>query len=699
MSGTHLYYNGVLLRDCHLNEWSQEIVKDDSGTDVFYSKVRLSVESTLYSLVNQRYIGSKPTGSTAHESTIAVPHLASEDVVERLEELRWRLQEHRKDFWLALHGVTYKKATEAPSVAGGESYRVVLAATGLSSDDLKKMIGKPNAEIDTVDIGKLEGFNDFGLGTPKLDISRKDVIDLNNGPKPISVSIENILGGQSMRIRLSIEVCRCYCRPLSPNTSGTDVAPLEGARKVYGVLSNKWSFSESIDDEWKTEHMIVGKLVVSDARYKAHGLRLAVVPKLAPYFRLTDSKFETDPTGLVLKYSFRMRETGEAPPPGVVKWSGTYNESSGPGPMKSAWLAIRVSSQINPVNALAGAVPQQSHKAHLIEAAFRIAQARIRWAKRFIADPGSVPETIILQNMVVAEVMHDSALELRMNVMYKHPNPDAFGLRLLNMGAPLSTVIPQHDARWWPIPIDSIRGRPWLVEEFADPNTYYDNYFQDPCSRWHASLNEPSPPLTQIPGGLIPDGAAESQYAEIGLNSALTSSDPLNQPPGVPAPADSIGWTDAKQGDFTYLQCDIDTDYRLNSGNIHLPLSKARYPTQDTSIVVNLFPGIAERTITMVATRQGDWPIVPKPKSLITHGSMKETFLTGRVIPQTPKLTPDGKTVVYAMQVVWKYALNRMPSSPTDAFWAAADPRTKLTPIQNQIPIGIYFKDGIIEQA
>lgn len=706
MSGTHLFYNGVLLRDCEITQWKQEIVKDDSGTDVLYSKVRLTVESTLVSLVNQRYIGSKPIGLQAHESTIAVPKVRNEDLVERLEEMQWRLQEHRKDFWLAFNGVTYKPGSSiqgTPSIDGSDSYRVVLAATGLSSEDRKKMVGVTVAEIENVDLGKLEGFNDFGLGVPKLTINRKDVIDLNNGPKPIEVSIGKTLGGQSLRISLTIEVCRLFCRPLDTSTSGSDVAPLDGARKVHGVITNKWSFSESINEEWKTEHVISGKIVVSDARYKAHALRLAVVPTLAPYFRFEENKFETDAAGLVLKYVFRMRETGESPPPGIVKWSGTYVESHGPGQTKTASLAIRVTSQVKPVNAIVGnpKPPQQTHKAHLVAAAFRIAQARVRWSSRFFAIPGSNPITILLQNMVVVETMNDPTIELRMNVLYKaEDSPDSYGLRLKNMGAPLSTVIPNHDSRWWPIPINTTDARTWDVVKYADPNTYYDNYFQEPCGKWHASLTEPSPPLTQIiDSSLIPDGASETYFEQILLNSALTSADPLDQPPGVPAPADAIGWTDAKQGDFTYLQCEIDTDYGLNSGNIHLPVSKVRYPTQDTSIVVNLFPGIATRKITMIATRQGDWPIVPAARPVITHGTMKETYIDGRVIAQTPKLTPDGKTVLYALQIAWEYALSRLPDKPTDTLWAAADPRTKLTPGNNQIAISKYFVDNIIEQA
>ncbi len=47
MAGTDLYYNGVLLQDCQIREFVQDIEYDESGSDPLYSRFRISVSSTL----------------------------------------------------------------------------------------------------------------------------------------------------------------------------------------------------------------------------------------------------------------------------------------------------------------------------------------------------------------------------------------------------------------------------------------------------------------------------------------------------------------------------------------------------------------------------------------------------------------------------------------------------------------------------
>lgn len=704
MAGTHLFYNGVLLRDCDLQGWRQEIVRDESNTDVLYSKVTLTAESTLINLFNPAAPPSEqlPIGGIAAPlTTIAIPKVVSENVVDRYHEIQWRLQETRKDFWLALNGVT-KLAMPAAGVnpdadyQNNGSYRVVMAATGLTTDDLKAIEADPDA-----DLGKVSGWNDFGLGTPNIDIERKKVIDLNNGPRPISAEVVKVLGGRSLRVRFTIEICRCFCKPRDENYEDTSLPPVLDATKVVGVISNRWSLTELTDENWKTEHQIDGRLVVSDVRYKPHAMRLVVTPKLFPYAKLTNRTYASDRTGLSLAYKFTIKETGPAAPDGITNWSGTYSERHATGGKKLGDVSVRVTGLTNPTLAAPNSAdPMQEHKSKLLAFAYRIAQSRIRWKALLQALPGSDPNLITLVDMLVIEAMHEPTLDLRISVMYADAAPaggmlsDEMGLRLKNMGRSMAEdvagVQPGYDPKWWPapepFPWDIASARQESIDE--EYGTYFDCYFQTPCSEWHSMPRGAIPPVDDDPQPIV----------------LLSQAPPIGTlPPGEPIPPAQQGWADG-QTTHAYIQADIDTKYSINSGKVQLPLSKARtgvssgLPPQ-TCTVIKLHAGLAQRVITMVATREGDWPKVPAPQATVQNGDIVETYLDGEILPNTPKLLKDGKSFVYSMQIRWVYAMSRLPNQSGDKLFAASNPMDRTTPARNQVALSNYFDYGNIEYA
>ena len=725
MSGTHLFYNGVLLRDCEMKQWRQEILRDESGTDVLYSKVTLTVESTLIGLLDRyrRVEGMLVPngGGQVPLSTIAIPSLENETIVDRWREIQWRLQETRKDFWLAVNGVTNAVNQILVPEDDNENqspYRIVLAATGLEAADLAKLKAEP-----TNNLGFLDGFSNFGDGLPSTQVERVKVIDLNNGPKPLQAVVEKVMGGQSLRVSFTIEVCRCFCAPEDTTTSGVLaglIPPAIDAAKVAGVISNRWSLVESTDADWKTEHTIEGKLIVSDVRYKPMAMKLIVQPKLFPYAKLESRSFTTDKTGLALVYRFSIKETGPAAPPGLVSWDGTYTERSANGGKKMADLSVRVTGKVNPD---LGEAPDihRTNKSYLIAMAYRIAQSRIRWSKKQAKMDGSDPEKITLTDMVVVEHMAKPIIELRMSVLYSDVSEvegvvsDQFGLRLKNMGASLEEVIDQYDPRWWSSPptvtfdVDSEK------EYTEDYGSYYDCYFQTPCSEWHTVPRGATPPddisrsaITPDPDTVAEEAPPESVLtgATITVDPALRAElfDPDDPPPGVPVANSQHGWAQS-QGEFAYIQADIDTRYSLVSGNIQLPLSKQRSvslgsPGGASCTVVKLHAGLGQRVITMVATRLGKCPQVPEPVASLTTGSIVETYLDGVAVHDVPKLTKDGKSFIYSTQIKWVYALSRLPSTASsDSFRMASSPMDRTTPAQNAVRLADYFSSGVVESV
>ena len=52
MIGTCCFYNGVLMQDCELIGWAQDIEAEQSGTDVKYSRFKVTFASLLVSLID-----------------------------------------------------------------------------------------------------------------------------------------------------------------------------------------------------------------------------------------------------------------------------------------------------------------------------------------------------------------------------------------------------------------------------------------------------------------------------------------------------------------------------------------------------------------------------------------------------------------------------------------------------------------------
>lgn len=312
-----LQTRGFYAIDRIRREWYRSSLLSDSNHRIFL------VALTKYGIQD-----NPSTVLTEHPSTIgidteyqtgpAAPDVDYTTVIGRLKLIKERLQQPRKDFWLAIHAATRNTVVKPFPVDDWktmDSFRIILAATGEQYDQTSATSTAKNPNP------KIEAF--AGEDT---DIDRDTVIDANQGPKPLNASVQ-IIGGQFMRVQLTIEVCRCLCEEVPGGEGPTP--PVRDARKVEGVISNKWSVSESLDQNWATTHTIEGTLVVKDQRYKAMAMRTMVHPRLFPYAKLESREYAVDKSGLKLGYRFVIKERGSAPPPGIVDWDGRTRNQAG----------------------------------------------------------------------------------------------------------------------------------------------------------------------------------------------------------------------------------------------------------------------------------------------------------------------------------------------------------------------------------
>lgn len=597
------------MRDCETHAFQQTIEHDQSGTDALFSKFRIRVSSTLTSI---RDIGI-PFGIQTIEGVTTV---------ERAQDVHTRLWEPRKDFWMLVDGGTSNERTGlGPSIDG-----VLLISTGITDGAI------PIHPLSSQPFGS---------------IGRSVIADTNNGPKPINVSIDEIIGGRTMRISFEIEVCRKLCLgqyDLPPAIFGPITADTR-------VLNNRWSLSESKDDNWITTRSFTGTLRVSNHAHWPHLMRFLVVPPLLRGYQRIRQSFQDDPTGLVLKYEVEDRQAEAAPPWPAVNWQAHHSETaSGPnGSILGGEISIRLTG------------PPGVDKVQLIASAGKVAADRIRGLAPDFLGGNRVHYGTVLKSASVVNVLNEPTIELRVQATYV-PRPDdpdqikaskSLGIRIKDMGKPLTTLtgtdpyeVEGYDPRAWPVP---------LLYDSPTPAGTFACYLQSPCSVWHgmpqglppgAIPPAPRPPVK--PSG-YPDQSEISTYPE-----PLPDDTDTLTPPSPADPKNDI-YT------FPYTFIDFTQTYRTVTGWTQLPYAYADDDAQKTAALIKLHGKVSKRVLVMEATRQGRMPTVPVlvDDSTDEVNNVREVLESFDFSIKDAKLLAGGLGREYSVRAEYVYLMER----------------------------------------
>lgn len=741
MSGTTIFYNGVLLQDCETLDYQQVIEYEKEGRkDAMFSRYRITVASNLVSVYSDNV-----EASVQHPSTVLVRLEAGDNnpdtdqlAVDRLSIVESKLQEPRKDFWMAVQS-DFPATNPTTHELKNSRYRIVLAATGEYDHFVLLPPPAVNPPSSYPEFIRSYGNNQF------TNAKRVEHIDADDGPQTSNVSVK-FVGFNFMRVTVTFDVCVNLCR-------GDDTrpyAPVRDARKVQGVIANRWSVTESLDGNMRTTHTINGKLRVKDHRYKAQAMRTMVHPLLFPYAKLESRTFAVDPIGHELTYSFTIREVGDAPPPGIVDWSGEYTESTGAG---GGNMFGSINLEVTGPIKLPPGMTRQQQKTLMLRVLYAMLRARITGINtQWDPLPGQEANNVLLVDAMVSENMKEPKMSLRARVRYAS-QLNTFGLRLANMGSPIP--IAGHNRRWWPIPDywmwqyneapsngtsgDAEWGTTWDGEnqqpEGKDGGgSYFEPYSQGPCDLWHSlprmakvdkiKLAEPIPPAgdandlghgTNANGTVKQDKAIPGYFDQpfVAYNAPHIAGDadlvPVTSIPSID-PATRFGVDPEQWNGFTYLHWDSHVSYSKETGMRQFPLSAPRLdpgaasglPTekkQQTAVCVRLHHPLPKREITITAKRRGDWPKMPDlAESYRDKDGQVETLLDSKVATVTPYLDKDNVSLIYELQVSATYGLTADPtrriatSEPGQyTLKSLSSPMDRTSPDDNRVSIWRIF--------
>jgi hypothetical protein len=634
------------MQDCEVLEWEHRVEYDENHNHK-WDCIRITVASMIVSNAASVTSTTRPVGgndtyrlhhSQAFHGTVDGTggqggFLATDNLV-RISEI---LSRPRGDLVIWVNNASedtdlisdeffppqQKKLRQSPR-------RIILAACGWGS---KNDYDNPSTEEgDYVNIQDPAQKTDDQV---KTSILRRDVLDCDSGPKPISVVPIPIAGGKSFRLVFTIEVCRTfsigYSAPESDPEKTGDENVAKGVtfdtRKKLPVIYNRWSVVDSEDDQGRVTHTISGRLIVQDKRYKANAMRLMAFPLAFPFARLASRRYATSEDGKTLSYEFSFTHAGAAPPQGVRDYKATYLEGFSPdarGLMKGA-MSVQVSGWYHrSTDDPAITVSEKTQKAILLRQAYSIVYARIRGVvHKLQVIPGQEPSNVTLLDLQVIEQVGRPELEIRVEVMYGGASINDTHIRLQNMGENFyqgaSVAVPSYSPLWWPI--DNEFGRLTNIDDEHPDYLYppigntdawkpYDDYFNNPDVA--VALRAHNAPKTNSI-----TGKPKKLKREIGQNKIIANGDmsgsrpedtgsfetveypdtqnPINQPVfsavvsvllnGAVIPAatppqslSSTGIWDANQiaGFASYVTYEAETLSDSETGKLAMPLSKPR---------------------------------------------------------------------------------------------------------------------------
>lgn len=597
---TAVHYNGIILRNCETQAFEQTVEYDESGTDVICSKFRIRVASTM-----AVYSNPPRTDTVSAEG---------QSVVEQAANMHARLSEARKDFWMVVEG------SPTSDNGDGAATRVLLQAAGSLTGE---MLAVPGQE---------------GL------IPRASVADCSNGPKPISVRIGKIIGGRALRVEFEIEIHRKLC--VNDSSDPMPAAFLTPSGSL--ILNNRWSLTETKDDNWVTTKTIQGTLRVAHGSLWAHFMRYFCIPPILDGYKRVRQEFATDATGLELRYRIEDRQHYAAAPWPVIDWNGTHSESTtANGTLQAASVHLRVTG------------PMGVDKRQLIGVAGKMMTSRLFGIVK--TNPESADQTYetYLKDLAIIDHMDKPTIEMRAQVNYFESDYKWLMMRVNHMGLPLdqTVTIAGYSPRVHPKP---------LPYDSDKPAGIFYCYLQNPCSVWH-----------DMPGGLFPGQKQPEDPRSI--KDADSESEAVVY--DDPEPFEPINGTvirdDANIYKFPYSMVTISNRYETDNGYIQLPLAKQATAGADTCAIVRMHAGVCQRVMAVEAVRIGRHPLLPAIKAELTDpNGIREVLADTTFDISAPQIKADGGTRSFAIRAIYRYLLSRPPTAaeklragslPTDA--------------------------------
>ena len=384
-----------------------------------------------------------------------------------------------------------------------------------------------------------------------------------------------------------------------------DPMPERGPAPV--VLNNRWSISESMDDEYFTTRTIHGNMRVATVAVPADAYRNLIVPTLETGFKRERLDYNIAANGLDIDYIVTDKQVHTAAPWPAVKLDVRHSEGTAQGAKFESEVHVNLKGH-----------PGAS-KVAMLGLASRIIEDRLGKFKNMPTDGGKLP----LAFSVVDTIGERNGIEMYVKILHSvYPTTGNFVAAINYLGTPVgklgqplalanlpaqpggpTTYDPVVSNTPWPWGYDSQDRRPtgWTAPSRI-VNLLIGCYLQYPCNftnRWITQVGVTTPPSpAPMPPGPTPPTPSQNNPLQGAPGGQVTN---VSQNPNVPQ---------SQRGRRPYHRLDHrrDVAYTMAAAETTLSISplRAQLPiaadaakwngTDDTCVFVTL--GLPQATIT-----------------------------------------------------------------------------------------------------
>ena len=649
-SGTNVYYNGVWLRNVLTKQFDQTVEYDSTGTDRIYTKFIISVESIVSDDELHQLAGC--TGASFVSGNVAANVANFSNAQYKMQMLQSLLSVPRQrfEFWQG-QNMFFAATSQLGAASSSQSY------TGP------------------------KWFN--------------NETDLDNGPKPRSVSISQVIANRCYRISFSIECCVLLCLL---NDGSTDFANFSPQAMNRRLLSNRFSIEEVRDGNFFNTRMIIGRARVAHIGLWDMGLRYLVMPILPNGYKRESVHFTHADNGLDMLYRVTDRQRYAAPPWPAVDFQGTHTEATGiDGVHSEGSVSVRMIGS-----------PGTS-KQWLLAACVVVAETKIGK----IGPAGQEGETaphVLVNHLQISDVLQDNVIELNIQFQrhgdyvpeptsrsgeHNEPEPQGFvakmasklgvlpGVFVLRSGGDQSVRLDGRPANSDPWPVNQ---DPWGYEAFP-PWGRFCTSLQDGCIPDHATatLGYRGPAYTETPSGQ--DTEERHDY-----RNSLG-----DEPPPPPPPKEGEKQPSEEHQNAPYTFIEVRTDYFNDYGFVALPFIKSTSgndePEDNDVLITRLHAPVCRKNLFMTAKRVGAQPKFPKLDYRYTDAN-GITFVLDEFHPEflAPRMMADKINMEYQINARIVYLMSRALKQGDD-LTAGTLPWDNQTKVDNKVSINTDQQD------
>jgi hypothetical protein len=469
-------------------------------------------------------------------------------------------------------------------------------------------------------------------------------LDVNNGPRGTLMAITQITGDNIFRVEAEFEVCKVECDDKGQAQNNTE-----------GVLSNRWSSVDDIDENWYTVRTHQGRLRMASANFSPHDFRNLVVPGIPKGMKRAKMTFVASPDGLALDYTITDREVAFSAPAPATSWAIRHTQSTADEILGVAMIDIELTGD------------RYVDKKSLVILAYAIIEAKC--IGEIVADPNNANgKQYLIEEMSFTDIIGDvSAVHATARVKQMRLAPQGADGRLGNiqfsMGQ-LGKVIDENVLEGYNYGRSRFSGEEPPLSGPIDLVGLFRCYLQNPCNDEHLI----GPEKASTPEGPRDDGDSPEVEAVIADGFDVTD-DPYASPEHLEA---------------IYTSYQIESLYHTDYLKAAMPIARETQPyepgvgggplgpDEPTCKVVTLGPGVMKRTLRISGERVGAWPQMPEPADYTDANGVTAHLMEHKCLPGTTRISAIGQKI-YRASAEYIYALTRI-LRPNEQWRVGANP-------------------------